>query len=158
MREKDIWESVGAKFYGSDKEELLEGLTQEQVVGLVRRIRRRDYGGNIHGVVEVPPYSKAALFMDGTFRCVPCGFYECVIVMIDDPARNMFTPIYFMLCTSKKETMYEDVLQHINRDTGKKMTPAEVVVEFSLISSLQQQFPNAEVVGCFFQFKQALLR
>ncbi|OWZ13124.1 LOW QUALITY PROTEIN: putative cleavage induced protein [Phytophthora megakarya] len=88
------------------------------------------------------------------------GFYQCVIVMVDDPARNMLTPVYFVLCTSKTETMYEDVLQLINRDTDKKMTPAEVVrdFEFSLISSVQQQFPNAEVVGCFFHFKQALLR
>ncbi|KAG3124576.1 hypothetical protein PC116_g32747, partial [Phytophthora cactorum] len=56
--------------------------------------------------------------------------------------------------------MYDDMLDLIYRDTGKKMTPTEIVCdfEFSLISSVQHQFPNAEVVGCFFHFKQALRR
>ncbi|POM58097.1 Hypothetical protein PHPALM_37303 [Phytophthora palmivora] len=80
--------------------------------------------------------------------------------MVDDPARNMFTPVYFVLCTSKTEAIYDDILHLIHRDTGKTMTPAEVVCdfEFSLISSVQKQFPNAEVIGYFFHFKQALRR
>jgi hypothetical protein len=77
--------------------------------------------------------------------------------MVDDRAMNMFTPVYFVLCTSKTEAMYDDILNLIYRDTGKKMTPSEIVCdfEFSLISSVQQQFPNADVFGCFFHFKQA---
>ncbi|ETO73459.1 hypothetical protein F444_10593, partial [Phytophthora nicotianae P1976] len=80
--------------------------------------------------------------------------------MVDDPARNMYTPVYFVLCTSKNETMYEDILHLIHRDTPKKMTPAEIVCgfKFSLISSVQTQFPNAEVMDCFFNFKQAICR
>ncbi|OWZ15417.1 putative cleavage induced protein [Phytophthora megakarya] len=72
----------------------------------------------------------------------------------------MFTPVYFVLCTSRTETTYNDILHLISRDTGKKMTPAEIVCdfEFGLISAVQQAFPNAEVVGCFFHFKQALSR
>jgi hypothetical protein len=75
------------------------------------------------------------------------------VILIDgDPARNMFTPVYFVLCTSKTEAMYDDILHLIWRDTGKRMTPAEIVCDFKLglISSVQRQFPNAEVVGCFF--------
>jgi hypothetical protein len=203
MPEADIWEQVCEKLYEQDTEELLEGLTEEQVVGRIRRVCRRYYGGDIHGVMEVPPCSKVkdsaipffrfhiltasadpnaapnrilgwahpamkelllyhgvSLFTDGTFRCVPRGFYQCLIVMVDDRARNMFTPVYYVLCTSKSESIYDDILHLICRDTGKKLNPAEVVCdfEFSLISSVQQQFPNADVVGCFFHFKQVLRR
>ncbi|KAF4130851.1 hypothetical protein GN958_ATG19957, partial [Phytophthora infestans] len=61
--------------------------------------------------------------IDGTFKCVPRGFYQCLIVMVDDPARNMYTPVYFALCTSKTETMHKDILNLIHRDTGKKISP-----------------------------------
>ncbi|EGZ12607.1 hypothetical protein PHYSODRAFT_337026 [Phytophthora sojae] len=203
MPEGDIWEQVCEAFYGPDREELLDGLTEEQVIGRIRRIRRRYYGGDIHGVVEVPPFSKVkdsaipffrfhlvtahpdpkkapsrvlgwahpalkelllynsvSLFLDGTFRSVPRGFRQCLILMVDDPARNLFTPVYFVLCTSQTESMYDDILHLIYRDTGKKLNPAEIVCdfEFSLISSVQTRFPNAEVVGCFFHFKQAIRR
>ncbi|GMG18436.1 unnamed protein product [Phytophthora fragariaefolia] len=42
--------------------------------------------------------------------------------------------------------MYEDILHLIYRDTNKKLSPAEVVCdfEFSLISSVQRQFPNTD--------------
>ncbi|KUF97631.1 hypothetical protein AM588_10006770 [Phytophthora nicotianae] len=58
MPEEDIWERVCAEFYGPNREELIEGLTEEQVKSRIRRVRRRYYGGDIHGVVEVPPCSK----------------------------------------------------------------------------------------------------
>ncbi|POM58098.1 Hypothetical protein PHPALM_37304 [Phytophthora palmivora] len=58
MPEGDIWEQVCGAFYGPTREEQLEGLTEEQVIGRIRRVRRRYYGGDIHGVVEVPPCSK----------------------------------------------------------------------------------------------------
>jgi hypothetical protein len=58
MPERSIWEQVCDKYYGPDRDELLEGLTEEQVLGRIRRIRRRYYGGDIHGIVEVPPFSK----------------------------------------------------------------------------------------------------
>ncbi|EGZ26009.1 hypothetical protein PHYSODRAFT_326955 [Phytophthora sojae] len=201
--EGDIWEQVCEAFYGPDREELLDGLTEEQVIGRIRRIHRRYYGGDIHGVVEVPPFSKVkdsaipffrfhlvtahpdpkkapsrvlgwahpalkelllynsvSLFLDGAFRSVPRGFRQCLILIVDDPARNLFTPVYFVLCTSQTESMYDDILHLIYRDTGKKLNPAEIVCdfEFSLISSVQTRFPNAEVVGCFFHFKQAIRR
>ncbi|GMF62028.1 unnamed protein product [Phytophthora fragariaefolia] len=201
MPENDIWEQICTTYYGPNRNDLLDGLTEEQVKSRIRRIRRRYFGGDIHGVVEVPPcskikdsnipffrfhlvtpnedpkappnrilgwahpalkelllYNSMSLFVDGTFRSVPRGFHQCLIVMVDDPARSIFTPVYFVLCTSKTDSMYEDILHLIYRDTNKKLNPAEVVCdfEFSLISSVQRQFPNTDVVGCFFHFKQAL--
>ncbi|OWZ15418.1 hypothetical protein PHMEG_00010940 [Phytophthora megakarya] len=66
MTENEIWSLVCAQFYGEDREELVDGLTEEQVIGRVRRARRRYYGGNIHGVVEVPPFSKVT---DSAIHC-----------------------------------------------------------------------------------------
>ncbi|GMF15347.1 unnamed protein product [Phytophthora fragariaefolia] len=70
------------------------------------------------------------------------------------------SPVYFVLCTSKTDSMYDDILHLIYRDTNKKLNPAEVVCdfEFSLISSVQRQFPNTDVVGSYVHFKQALRR
>ncbi|KAF4038443.1 hypothetical protein GN244_ATG09414 [Phytophthora infestans] len=58
MPEEAIWERICSEFYGPNREELIEGLTEEQIKSRVRRVRRRYYGGDIHGVVEVPPCSK----------------------------------------------------------------------------------------------------
>ncbi|ETP42938.1 hypothetical protein F442_10188, partial [Phytophthora nicotianae P10297] len=52
MPEEDIWERVCAEFYGPNREELIEALTEEQVKSRIRRVRRRYYGGAIHGIVE----------------------------------------------------------------------------------------------------------
>ncbi|EGZ25609.1 hypothetical protein PHYSODRAFT_326600 [Phytophthora sojae] len=93
MPEGDIWEQVCEAFYGPDREELLDGLTEEQVIGRIRRIRRRYYGGDIHGVVEVPPFSKV---------------------------KDSAIPFFRFHLT---ESMYDDILHLIYRDTGKKLNP-----------------------------------
>ncbi|ETO69931.1 hypothetical protein F444_13555 [Phytophthora nicotianae P1976] len=57
LPEGALWEQLRAAFYGPDREKLLEVLTEEQVLGRIRCVRRRYYGSDIHGVVEVPPCS-----------------------------------------------------------------------------------------------------
>ncbi|EGZ25108.1 hypothetical protein PHYSODRAFT_326178 [Phytophthora sojae] len=94
VEEGDIWEQVCEAFYGPDREELLDGLTEEQVIGRICRIRRRYYGGDIHGVVEVPPFSKV---------------------------KDSAIPFFRFHLT---ESMYDDILHLIYRDTGKKLNPA----------------------------------
>ncbi|KAF4045865.1 hypothetical protein GN244_ATG01695 [Phytophthora infestans] len=148
--EEAIWERICSTFYGPNREELIEGLTEEQVKTRVRQVRRRYYGGDIHGVVEVPPCSKvkdsAILF----FR------FHLVTAHPEPnapPNRILgwaypifyFTTVFLFLLTT--ETMYEDILHLIHRDTGQKLSPAEVVCdfEFSLLSAVQSQCPNAEV-------------
>ncbi|POM70420.1 Hypothetical protein PHPALM_13143 [Phytophthora palmivora] len=41
-----------------------------------------------------------------------------LVVPMDDPARNMFTPMYSALRKTKTEHMYDDILHLIHRDTG----------------------------------------
>ncbi|POM79640.1 Hypothetical protein PHPALM_2634 [Phytophthora palmivora] len=203
MSANDIWEQVYLTFYSTNGDQIAEGLTEEQVVSRVFRIKRKYYGGDLHGVVDVPPLSmipntklsffqfhlvtpdkkskekpnrligwahpalmdvlsahSVTLFVDGTFRCVPNGFRQCVVVMAEDRARYLFVPVFYVLCTNCNEATYWEVLDQIIKSTDNNMHPAEIVCDFEigLIKSVQAQFPNAEVIGCLFHFKQALRR
>lgn len=53
----DIWEAVRSRFYPEDGEGVVQGLNQQQVINRVYRIRRRSYGGDVHGMIELPPLS-----------------------------------------------------------------------------------------------------
>lgn len=100
------------------------------------------------------------LFIDGTFRCVPKGFHQCVVVMAEDRARCLFVPVYYVLCSNRTEETYWELLDQVIKSTDNNLQPAEVVCDFELglIKGVQAQFPNAEVIGCLFHFKQALRR
>ncbi|POM60737.1 Cleavage induced Hypothetical protein [Phytophthora palmivora] len=203
MSANDIWEQVYLTFYSTGGDQIAKGLTEELVVSRVFRIKKKYYGGDLHGVVDVPPLSmipntklsffqfhlvtpdkkfkgkrnrligwahpalmdvlsahSVTLFVDGTFRCVPNGFRQCVVVMAEDRARCLFVPVVLCLCTNCNEATYWEVLDQIIKSTENNMHPAEIVRDFeiSLIKNVQAQFPNAEVIGCLFHFKQALRR
>ncbi|KAK1945220.1 hypothetical protein P3T76_003753 [Phytophthora citrophthora] len=57
MPPEDIWRLVRERVYLGNTDEVLLGLTREQVKRRVHRVRHTHYGGNYHGVVEVPPLS-----------------------------------------------------------------------------------------------------
>jgi hypothetical protein len=198
----EVWAEVSATFYPADGV-IRRGLTEEQVVSRVYRVRRKHYGGHMLGMIEVPPlsmvedknlnflqfhisrpnedpfkrpdrvigwahpelrskmmYNSVSLFIDGTFRCVPVEFKQCVIVMVYDRVSELFVPVYFVLCTGKTSDMYFDILELIYRDCSEKLEPSDIVCDFELplINAAQKQFENAEIVGCLFHFKQAVRR
>ncbi|OWZ07807.1 hypothetical protein PHMEG_00019759 [Phytophthora megakarya] len=105
-------------------------------------------------------YNGVSLFFDGTFRCVPIEFKQCMVLMVHDQTSELFVPIYFVLCSSKGKEMYCDVLEQIYRDTSKKLQPCDVVCDFELplINAIETKYPSAEVIGCLFHFKQAVRR
>ncbi|DAZ92445.1 TPA: hypothetical protein N0F65_000229 [Lagenidium giganteum] len=49
---RQLWEFVRSKFYANNTD-VCKGLSQEQVVSRVSRVRRSHYTGSVHGVVEV---------------------------------------------------------------------------------------------------------
>ncbi|GMF13282.1 unnamed protein product [Phytophthora lilii] len=53
-----IWSRIDEQFYGGAQMEALTGLSQEQVISRVYRVRDRHFGGNIHGRIEMPPLSR----------------------------------------------------------------------------------------------------
>ncbi|ETM02213.1 hypothetical protein L917_01279, partial [Phytophthora nicotianae] len=102
-------------------------------------------------------YNGVSLFFDCTFRCVPTGFKQHMLTMVYDQASELFVPVHFVLCSSKVEAMYFDILELIYRDTSENLEPCDVVCAFEMlrIQAIEKQFPIAEVIGCLFHFKQA---
>lgn len=196
-----IWAEVRQHFYTNDNENVIQGLSEQQVVSRVYRLRRSSYGGDVHGMVEIPPmslvggtemsffqfhvitpnetatgppdrilgwahpvlidrlrYHNLSLFIDGTFRCVPRQFAQCVVLMVHDRASGLYVPVFYALTSRRTEDMYWDLLHQIIQTTDQQLSPAEVICDFEtgLINAISTQFPNAEVIGCMFHFKQAL--
>jgi len=45
-------------------------------------------------------------FFDGTFKMAPIGFTQILVLMVLNPETNLFTPILYILATSKTEECY----------------------------------------------------
>uniref|UniRef100_K3W8U9 MULE transposase domain-containing protein n=1 Tax=Globisporangium ultimum (strain ATCC 200006 / CBS 805.95 / DAOM BR144) TaxID=431595 RepID=K3W8U9_GLOUD len=106
--------------------------------------------------LQLLKYRNTSLFIDGTFRCVPAKFHQCVILMAHDNATDLFVPVYYVLCSSKQQDMYWSVLHRIIASSDEKIQPGSMVCDFeaSLINAAQVQFPDTNVIGCFSHFKQ----
>ena len=52
-----IWREISQHFYAQDNGNVLIGMSRQQVVNHVYATQRRHYGGDIHGIVEMPPLS-----------------------------------------------------------------------------------------------------
>ena len=100
------------------------------------------------------------VFIDGTFKCVPHPFQQCVILMTLDDETNLFVPVVFGLLDNKTSWAFWHYLHAIFVETETKFNPAVVVSDFeaALLQAIDEQLPSARRVGCLFHFKQALRR
>ncbi|KAF1740598.1 hypothetical protein MXB_1337 [Myxobolus squamalis] len=46
------------------------------------------------------------IFVDGTFRCVPAAFAQCIIIMAWDTVSQLFVPCVWVLVTGKSKYLY----------------------------------------------------
>jgi hypothetical protein len=55
---------------------------------------------------------------------------------------------------------YAAILQHLQAATHNAWKPEAAIVDFELaeIQAIQKQFPDCHVHGCYFHWKQAILR
>ncbi|EGZ18676.1 hypothetical protein PHYSODRAFT_501434, partial [Phytophthora sojae] len=111
-------------------------------------------------LINLLRYNGTTIFVDGTFRCVPPGYKQCVIFMVHDRASGLYVPVYYVLSTSRSGDSFWDMVHFVVQSTDQQLEPAEVVCDFesALIDAVQTQFPNAIVIGCLFHLKQALRR
>ncbi|KAK1944553.1 hypothetical protein P3T76_004465 [Phytophthora citrophthora] len=111
-------------------------------------------------LVNLLRYHGTTIFIDGTFRCVPRSYKQCVIIMVHDRASGLYEPVYYALSTSRSGDSFWDIMHFIVQGTDQQLEPAEVVCDFesALIQAVQTQFPNAIIIGCLFHLKQALRR
>ncbi|EGZ29830.1 hypothetical protein PHYSODRAFT_323288 [Phytophthora sojae] len=140
----EIWEDVRSKFYrDQDVNCSYVGLSRDKVLRRVNRARAEAFGGSVYGQIESPPWSqqrerligwahpvlldmlkqnKTSIFLDGTFRCVPPKFKQCVVFTAYDRATKGYYPAAFVLCTSKYE-MYFHAIRHVVDATDYSMNP-----------------------------------
>jgi hypothetical protein len=55
----------------------------------------------------------SSLFFDGTFKCVPLPFMQCLILMVYDNTTDLYVPVFYMLVEKKTEWSYWDVLNYV---------------------------------------------
>lgn len=105
-------------------------------------------------------YKSTTLFVDGTFRSVSRPFCQCVVIMTHDRASDLFLPVLFVLCTSKTRAIYANVMRSADQSAGQTIEPEMVICDFeaALMDSVLSHFDGVRVSGCYFHWKQALLK
>ncbi|KII66998.1 hypothetical protein RF11_13656 [Thelohanellus kitauei] len=93
-------------------------------------------------------------FLDGTFKCVPHLFKQCLILMVFDDETDLYVPVIYCLVQNKNEWTFWHFFHFIIVATNMKFNPACIVADFErgLMNSIRDQFPNTNIRGCFFSF------
>eukprot|EP00985_Skeletonema_marinoi_P024790 scaffold17576_cov73-Skeletonema_marinoi.AAC.1 len=96
--------------------------------------------------------------VDCTFRCCPKPFYQCLIWVLWDRQVEMFVPCYWVLMTGKTAACYDVAFHMIKTDLNGDFNPYVVGIDFerNFINMVKKHWPDANLVGCFFHFKQAI--
>ena len=99
-------------------------------------------------------------YVDCTFKCVPADISQLIIVMIFDPASQLYLPICYGLLTSKKKELYWRFIHELKMTTDNTWNPVSVTCDFeyALLQSISSHFGIQRVIGCLFHFKQAIRR
>ncbi|OWY96614.1 hypothetical protein PHMEG_00033077 [Phytophthora megakarya] len=81
-------------------------------------------------LIRLLSYHQTALYLDGTFHCVPSPFYQCIIVMVHDRGSKCFAPCMYSLATNKLEWTYWSSLHRVQAATGMTMDVGTVSCDF----------------------------
>lgn len=108
----------------------------------------------------------APTYIDGTFKVVPHGFYQLLILMVFSKLHGVYVPVWFILLPGKKENLYIHALQMATSCSEWKLEASTITCDFEvgLMNACKMQFcgpaqqPPAVMVGCLFHFKQAIRR
>lgn len=106
------------------------------------------------------------LFIDCTFRVVPAGFKQLMIIMIYSAAHKTYVPVFFVLLQSKTQLGYWNALNQVIIAAGFEVDVKSVTCDFeiALINAVKEHFiaegdlTPAELVCCCFHFLQAVRR
>lgn len=111
-------------------------------------------------LINLVKNGKVHLFVDCTFKVVPKGFTQCMILMIYHPGTEMYVPIFYVLLQSKKTHAYYHALQQCICASDWKLEAMTYTSDFeqAIMSQLKFQFPEGVGIFCLFHFKQALGR
>jgi hypothetical protein len=110
----------------------------------------------IHILKTGPKY----IFVDCTFKCAPVKFVQCMVIMIYEPATELYIPIFYILLPNKEEDTYRIALHHCIMHCGYKFEGISFSCDFEigLMNAIKKEFNNPPIIGCLFHWKQALRR
>ena len=102
-------------------------------------------------------------YIDGTF-VRPVSYQQTLIFMYFDEQTELYVPGIYILMNNKLKSSYIEIFNYINsnilnniNENNKNIT-ITLDFESGLIESIKEVFFNAKMVGCYFHFKQALVR
>ncbi|XP_078534929.1 uncharacterized protein LOC144821591 isoform X1 [Lissotriton helveticus] len=92
--------------------------------------------------------------MDGTFKSTPHPFTQ--IYTIHAIKNNTTIPLVYALLPDKNSSTYTEFLTVIKTKILNK-SPAKVIIDFELtmINTVTNLYPDAQIQGCFFHFSHA---
>lgn len=96
------------------------------------------------------------IHIDATFKCVPKGFYQLLI--IGAISEKKLRPIAFCLMTGKMQKLYEKVFKHLRDELG--ITAKKIMTDFecSLRNAAKNIYSEATIQGCWFHYIQCIRR
>lgn len=101
-------------------------------------------------------------FCDGTFDCCPCPFKQIYTIHGDignNSDETNIVPIFYALLVNKEKETYEIMFKKI-KEALPDFKPLKFTLDFemSAIVAINNEFPTAEIHGCFVHFQNAVYR
>lgn len=96
-------------------------------------------------------------FGDGTFRCVPCQFYQLYTLHVDLFSNENTTnviPAVFALLPNKSEQTYVRFFSLVKDKLGIIMNNFKCDFEIATINAVQTVYPNCQVTTCFYHYNK----
>ena len=100
------------------------------------------------------------IFVDATFKVCPHPFMQCLIIMVFDRATYLYVPVMYVLMTNKNEDSYWYAFASVISCSDWRINVRNIHADFetALTNAAEKQFPEADVIGCLFHWKQAIRR
>ena len=99
--------------------------------------------------------------VDGTFKCSPIGFIQ--LYTIHAFIYDSYFPCAYIITQKKSESTYRQIfarLKDIATQLDCVLNPQFAYADFekATINALEFHFPNIVIFGCWFHFRQAIIR
>jgi hypothetical protein len=72
-------------------------------------------------LIRLMKHGASPVFMDCTFKVVPRGFPQLLVIMIHAAGYKLYVPVFYVLLQSKKEATYDRALEGCYNASDKKM-------------------------------------
>jgi hypothetical protein len=99
-----------------------------------------------------------AIFIDGTFKACPEDFIGGQLLNFIAFDGIKYCPVVHVLMDSRTEAAYSIVFRLLKSFTQMKPNYFQCDFEKAMRLALQTEFPDSDINGCFFHFRQALNR